>query len=745
MEPLSKPLTDWLIRLNLCTRADLRRCQRRVRQLARDVPAFDSVWIDALVHARKLTPFQARLLESGRPEQLAVGPCVLVDRLGQGGSATYLARHHEGDERCVLKMMAIPKEQAGFVLDSLRQLVERAENLAHPLVVVPKSCLAHQEQLVTVSRYAAGPPLNQLLIRRGRFPAEIVLTLAKQLIDGLAALEGCGIVHGDLRLSNLRLASSGRVVMVDAGIAPAVRPELSFHARISPDRYDGVAPELIGTGCPPDVRSDFYALGCLLWQLLAGRPPFPTGDPLAKLAAHQTRRVPDVRDIAPDTPAELADILKVFTDPDPERRPPSFRAFRERWGGPKRSHRRRLRRFRALFNTAVPHIPAMMPEPARSRWPMVAALVFLLSGASLCLMDAGAYARLLAIPEQVEDFLNSPGSLDREELAESAGSNSQQALGKPLPAPDADGVIELPDAGPYRFRRIDAVGPLTIRGPAGRLSEILIETNITPCQISAADVVLENLRFRPPQPPGDRPLFQVTSTTLLLNNCELRLAEPASEPSNPSALGIAWQPVDPANAVGSRVGFANCAFSGSGTVCRLQNRPGQITIENCLKTDAGVLLDFPAEKLPGSNVQLNLSHLTLRGATGLLRCELGSAERSTAWRIRAEHCVFDLHAPPSAVFRAEGPLAGRFFQHMLLQGRNCLLNESAAVGALLARGQFQPVDPSTLTIEGLVLARLVFAGPQNHRPADSELTTWQGPRFSAEVPGIVPDKLPRPE
>src|SRR5690606_14473576 len=104
---------------------------------------------------------------------------------------------------------------------------------------------------------AAGPPLNQLLIRRGRFPAEIVLTLAKQLIDGLAALEGCGIVHGDLRLSNLRLASSGRVVMVDAGIAPAVRPELSFHARISPDRYDGVAPELIGTGCPPDVRSDF--------------------------------------------------------------------------------------------------------------------------------------------------------------------------------------------------------------------------------------------------------------------------------------------------------------------------------------------------------------------------------------------------------------------------------------------------------------------------------------------------------
>ncbi len=328
MEPLSKPLMDWLFKLNLCTRADLRRCQGRVRQLARDVPIFDSVWIDALVHARKLTAFQAKLIESGHPQRLAVGPCVLVDQLGLGTSATYLARHRNSRERCVLKLVAVPEAERGVALESLRQLVAKTAKLTHPNLIAPKSCLAHEQNLVTVSRYVAGPSLSQLLVRRGRFPARIVLALAKQLIDGLAAMEDCGIVHGDLRIQNLRLASSGRIVMVDAGIAPAIRPELTFQARISPEHYDGIAPELIGTGNPADVQSEFYALGCLLWQLLAGRPPFPTGDPLAKLKAHQTRRVSDVRDIAPDTPAELAGILKAFTEPDPINRPPSFRAFR---------------------------------------------------------------------------------------------------------------------------------------------------------------------------------------------------------------------------------------------------------------------------------------------------------------------------------------------------------------------------------------------------------------------------------
>ena len=66
IEPPSKPLRETLLRLRICTAADFRRAKRRVRRLARDLPAFDFIWIDALLNLRRLTPFQARLLETNK-------------------------------------------------------------------------------------------------------------------------------------------------------------------------------------------------------------------------------------------------------------------------------------------------------------------------------------------------------------------------------------------------------------------------------------------------------------------------------------------------------------------------------------------------------------------------------------------------------------------------------------------------------------------------------------------------------
>lgn len=745
MEPLSKPLTDWLLKLKLCTRADLRRCRGRVRQLARDLPAFDSVWIDALVHARKLTAFQAKVLESGHPEQLAVGPCVLVDQLGHGRSTTFLARHREGNERCVLKLIRVPEEQRGFKLEVLRQLVSSAENLKHPSVITPKSCLAHGEDLVAVSRYLSGPSLSQLLVRRGRFPAKIVQALAKQMIDGLAALEERGLIHGDLRLENLRLSKSGRVVLVDAGIAPAIQPELNIHARIPPEHYDGIAPELICTNNPADVRSEFYALGCVLWQLLAGRPPYPTGDPLAKLMAHQTRRIIDVREVAPDTPSELAEIVRVFTDPDPHRRPPSFRAFWEKWGPPRRSHRRQIAGFRAMFNTAIPHIPAMTPEAAANRWPTVAALVFLLSGATLSLMDAGAYSRLLSIPNQLQDYLATadPSASDQ---SEDETATDQTHLGQPLPAPDANGVIELPDAGPYRWSQIDTVGPLTIKGTAATPTEIVIGG--TPCQFTALDVVLENLQFRQAasaksQSPAEKPLalLRVTSRSLIARKCGFQFGSPAE---NSLRGGIEWRHLDANQPTGGRVMLENCLITGPGDACRFRHWPRQIVIKNCLKTGEGMLLDFAKQGQTEHNVQLNLSQVTLRAASGLLRCELDARPAPGIWLVQANDCVFDLNQTPAAIFQATGPTAPAFLTKLQMPGRQCLLNSTATTASwrTASNAAFEPFDSAEMNIEGLILAQLQFAAAPTEQPADSKLITWQGPRLSSHTPGVDPTQLP---
>ncbi|MFQ5733636.1 MAG: protein kinase, partial [Planctomycetaceae bacterium] len=344
IEPPSKKLQQQLEALHLCGRGDLRSCRGRVRRLARDLPAFDSVWIDALLQNRNITPFQARLLDSPHAERLAVGPCVLVDRLGRGPhSTTYIARPRNGDERCVLKVVREIVCPAAAALEQLQSLVERSKTVRNVHVVVPNRVVLHEDRPVLLSRFAAGQPLTGLLIRRGRFPASIVAEIGRQLVDGSAALESAGLIHGDVTLWNARLLPSGDIVLVDAGVMPIVQSDVAVRADVGPERYDGIAPERIATGDRATASSDMYALGCLLWQLAAGRPPFPTGDPLAKLAQHQTREVADVREWAPDTPEPLARSIAAMTAFDAADRPESFAVLAGKWGASRPAGRRRLK------------------------------------------------------------------------------------------------------------------------------------------------------------------------------------------------------------------------------------------------------------------------------------------------------------------------------------------------------------------------------------------------------------------
>ncbi|RPI84220.1 MAG: hypothetical protein EHM42_07680, partial [Planctomycetaceae bacterium] len=106
LEPLSAPLQNLLFEQRLCSPADLRRCRLLVRRLAADLPAFDSVWLDALVQFGRLTPFQVRILESASPHLIAAGPCVLVDQLGHGiHNRTFLGRHRGSTRTLALKLV----------------------------------------------------------------------------------------------------------------------------------------------------------------------------------------------------------------------------------------------------------------------------------------------------------------------------------------------------------------------------------------------------------------------------------------------------------------------------------------------------------------------------------------------------------------------------------------------------------------------------------------------------------------
>jgi serine/threonine protein kinase len=354
-----------------------------VKALSADLPAFDSVWLDALVQRRVLTSWQAQTIEADLPELLRIGPCVVEDRIGQSHrSATYLARLPDKQGQCVIKRVIVPAELRKPVSERLNRLIERSQRISQSGILIPHSVseisndplpqLASSEKLkesaatrasrqtsvastlqkrgskagvsrarrknrsqsdqrsdklntefAVVSRLVDGLSLSEILLRRGRLPARDVDAVARQLLESLSALHEAGIVHGEILLSNIRLLPSGQAVLVDAGFRPALQPEFHINAHVAPEQNDGIAPELIGTGASATPRSDLYALGFALWHLLAGRPAFPTGDPLAKLAAHQTERIPDIREFAPDTPDHLAKMIEWITEPAASHRPQS--------------------------------------------------------------------------------------------------------------------------------------------------------------------------------------------------------------------------------------------------------------------------------------------------------------------------------------------------------------------------------------------------------------------------------------
>jgi serine/threonine protein kinase len=748
VEPPSKQLLDTLLNLKLCTRRDLFRCRGRVRRLARDLPAFDFVWIDSLLYARKLTPFQARLLEASDYERLCAGPCVLMNKLGTGtDSSTFLARQRDGRRHVVLKLIDLPAESIAPTLSGLEDLVSSTSDIKHPNIVTPHAALQHNNQLVTFSQHVRGPQLSELLVRRGRFGADIVLEIGRQLVNGLAAMEEKEFVHGDIRLSNVILAASGTAVIVDAGIEPVVAGSFSIHTHRPPHRFDGIAPELIGTGHHVNSVSDIYALGCLLWQLLAGRPPFPTNDPLAKLACHQTREVADVREWAPDTPAPLAEAIKSFTQKDPAHRPQKFHEIRLKWGSPGRRSRRRLAKFRAMYNTAAPRIPVDVSVESSRRWPLTAALLLAFAGTTLFLMDNGARNQLLHWGKSSLNWLDKKSDA----LPEKEHHQSSSRL-RSLPVPNSEGLIQLDSQAPYHADLQSFVGSLTIRGTNETQSIIVVPEESF--QLVAERVSLENIHLRPAvsteeseELNGSRrelqALLSVHSQHLVIRNCSFETEIPESFQAHPHSSAILWKAVDSQDPAGSSVTLQNTMFSGDSATIQFATTPSEVQISNCLKLGGGTMLTFASPPRAGRELQLSLQQLTLRGSNALLAMQVPeNTAESGRTSIETFDCVFDLAEPQNSLFlfpsRFRSP---GWLEQIKMTSKGSLRKP----GLLIAQwthpetGKRAAIESARIEVRGfpISIGTYQFAGPgSSTNPADSALKSWRVPRTSPHPPGI---------
>ncbi|MBM81400.1 MAG: hypothetical protein CMJ78_12535 [Planctomycetaceae bacterium] len=764
LEPPSKEMLHLLRDLRICTLRDLKRCRPRVRRLAHDLPAFDSVWIDALVQARKLTSFQARIIESPQAKLLQVGPCLLVKQLGQSQTAeTYLARRINGNERCVLKQSTVPLESKQVVDKKIKQLTTIGKSLAHPQVVIPhafnwiendkrlrpdrgtqstafasSNLFDGNQCLVTLSRVVTGISLTELLVRRGRFPSDIVAEIGRQLIAGLAVLEQFQHTHGAISLCNVRITPTGHAVMVDAGLVAATHSEFTRPINEAPERYDGIAPELIGTGRPPNISSDIYAIGCLLWQLLAGRPPFPTGDPLAKLAAHQTQRICDVRKWAPDTPEALANAIAAFTEPNVEKRPQSAIQLLERMGTPTRLGRGKLRKFYRLFQVSVPKSTS---KPRVSRLSKTAAAALLLACICWGLFDSGARSTLLNLQSQL---LGDTSAAPRE--TESAVTVVEQ---KPrtdeIPEPDAFGIVHLDPGTTYAAGSIRAVGDVIIHTKGPRAAEILVEDK--PLSILATSVRINNVVIKQVSPTNDASpvLVEVQSHQLKLDGVNFSAA--ANIQDNERAF-ISWTSTGNSPSRDGYVQVKNVVFAGRGNAIHLKSCPARTSIENCLKSDDGGLIRV-TPPTAGAQWQLAMSHLTLRKSGPMLTVNLPERQRLGYVFMQLDNSVLDFLSD-TAMIDLVGTQHPSDWSWLKLDGEGSLTTATFQAATFT-----DPSDSGTVSREdipnlgGIAASPFKFVGEIDGSPSNSEVDTravvglTNNNGTSLAGPGIIASRLIR--
>ncbi|MGG5257169.1 protein kinase domain-containing protein [Phycicoccus avicenniae] len=202
--------------------------------------------------------------------------------------------------------------------------------ISHPNVVTVHDTGVEGDTAYLVMELLPGPSLAEQ-VADGPLPVDEVVEVGRQVASALEAAHARGLVHRDIKPGNVVHAEDGRVRVVDFGItqlgeATAGQALTATHTVMGTAEY--LAPEQ-AMGGRVDGRADLYALGCLLFALLAGRPPFSAGTAVATMMQHTTDPVPDVRTLRPDTPAWLSTLVTSLLAKDPADRPEGAGAVAE--------------------------------------------------------------------------------------------------------------------------------------------------------------------------------------------------------------------------------------------------------------------------------------------------------------------------------------------------------------------------------------------------------------------------------
>jgi hypothetical protein len=762
----SAQLVALLERLRLVTAGQLLSHRPQVRRLAGELGFFDTVWIDALVQSRQLTPFQAREINAGRGDALQVGPMVLVRPEASFGFAEcFAARHIESGESVRLYLMRRSLDSQEAVERELAALAQRGRDLARRRLLPILTTGADASWIWAATPACSAKSAADWMIENGRFSPDVVLFIAQEMAAALAELGARSIVHGDISAASL-LIERGRVLLAHPGLRGIVRPAEGYaHHELFPSAYDYLAPERIASGTSPSVAGDVYACGALWWHLLTGRSPFAGGNSLTKLQSVHAARTVDVRRLAPETPEPLVVAISHCLSREPSERPSNFAELAAALGSPTRhggaaltrlmNERQKVRSVlgsgpaaprgavkstkRALTAVTVAALLIVACWPAWRRRELFAR--FSPGGGNQAVRSQVALAsgapRPAALPdaEPAGKEATSPGATRRTDRSVAAVAYwaEQQA-----PA------LVLPADRPLTLDRLSLRPGQLVRGEPGTRPKILVPPR--GLTVAVEDVTFENIDFvadstaSKSQSTGG--MIAVSAARAQFHGCTFRGDEAADRHRSAIAWrGQAQSRQSVAEGTGEIV-VRNCVVGHLAAAIEVAG-PARysIVLANSLFANCGAVVRMRRTANFDPSGDLLLEHVTARetGPVVYLDCESTRTDNGLL-TITANESTFALgDGAPLLLVSSESPLESPG-ERIEWQGQGSLVTSATPVAAWRPPdGQLQPIADEQLSVAGLVRSQVQFAGQMASDSAASRTVRWQVPLQSAEPPGIGDD------